>query len=295
MSYTCCTLCAHTCRVNRQAGERGRCGMTAVPVVARAALHFWEEPVISGTRGSGTVFFSGCSLGCIYCQNAPISHGGGGKALTPQRLTEIYLELQTAGAHNINLVTPTHYVPTIRQTVMTARTQGLTVPIVYNTASFETLPTLRAMEGIADIYLADLKYLTSAVAARYSHAPIYPTVAMAAVAEMVRQCPAPELSTDGLLRRGVIVRVLLLPGHVAEAKRVVGYLYHTYGDAVYISLMNQYTPPAGMPAPLDRPVTRAEYRDLCDYADRIGVRRAFVQEGGTAAESFIPAFDGEGV
>ena len=294
--YEACQLCAHRCGVDRTAGERGVCGVTDALMLARAALHFWEEPPISGTRGSGTVFFSGCSLGCLYCQNEEISHARAGKTVSPDRLFEIFFELKAKGAHNVNLVTPTHYVPTIRETLLRAKAAGLDLPIVYNTGSYDTVETLSLMDGLTDIYLPDFKYIRSAPAAAYSHAPDYPEAAKAAIAEMVRQQPSPVIGEDGLMRCGVIVRVLLLPGHVADAKLAVRYLHETYGDRIYISLMNQYTPcRADLPSPLHRRVTRAEYRDLVDYADKIGVRLGFTQEEGTAEESFIPPFDGDGV
>ncbi len=293
--YSDCVLCAHRCHVDRTAGMLGRCAQGTQPKVARAALHMWEEPPISGTRGSGTVFFSGCSLGCIYCQNAAISHGGVGRVVTVQRLSDIFLSLQSEGAHNINLVTPTHYVPSIREALDLSREGGLHIPVVYNTSSFDTPQTIRRMKGYADIYLADFKYIRSATAQTYSFAPAYPTAAKAAIEEMVRQAPHPLFDTDGMMRRGVIVRVLLLPGQVAQAKLCVGYIHRTYGDRVYISLMNQYTPPKGMPSPLHRTVTKEEYEELLTYADKIGVKNGFTQQFGTAEESFIPAFDMQGI
>lgn len=263
--------------------------------LARAALHMWEEPPISGTRGSGTVFFSGCSLGCVYCQNKTISQDGFGVEVPDGRLAEIMLELQAAGAHNVNLVTPTHYVPTIRDAILAARARGLTVPIVYNTASYETVATLKMLDGLIDIFLPDFKYVDARIAARYSHASDYPIVARDAIDEMVRQCPRVELDADGVMRRGVIVRVLLLPGHVANAKLAVKYLHQTYGDRIGISLMDQYTPCAGLPHPLDRRATREEYRSLVRYAQKLGITEGFVQEEGCASESFIPPFDTTGV
>ena len=263
--------------------------------VARAALHHWEEPPISGTQGSGTVFFSGCSLKCIFCQNKDISLGRAGKEITVDRLAEIMLELEAEGAHNINFVTPTHYAPSVKEATLRARSMGLTVPTVYNTGSYDTVETLRMLDGVIDIYLPDLKYYLPETARRLSGAPDYPEVARAAIAEMVRQTGAPILDGEGIMKRGTIVRLLLLPGHVAEAKLSLKYLHDTYGDNIYVSLMSQYTPMQGMKSPLDRAVTREEYRDLCGYAERLGVTLGFTQEHGTASESFIPAFDGTGV
>ena len=292
--YTNCRLCARSCGAERNSDKLGVCRVGADPVIARAALHMWEEPPISGTRGSGTVFFAGCSLGCIYCQNATISRAAYGKTVTIDRLSEIMLDLEGQGAHNINFVTPTHYAPSIIAATRIARANGLTVPIVYNTSSYDTVETIRSLDGTVDIYLADYKYTLPRTAAAYSHAENYPDVARAAIAEMVKQkgCAVIE---DGIMKSGVIVRVLLLPGHVAEAKLCVKYLYESYGDTVYISLMSQYTPMPGMPAPLDRPVTQAEYDELVDYAVKKGVTNAFIQDGTSAKESFIPPFDNTGV
>ena len=292
--YNECRLCSRECGIDRTRNV-GACGVPAELYVARAALHMWEEPPISGTRGSGTVFFSGCSLGCVFCQNRDISRGVSGIKITTERLSEIMLELENAGAHNINLVTPTHYVPTIREAIITARRQGLAVPIVYNTGSYDTPETLRTLNGLVDIYLPDFKYYRPETAGLYSHSADYPTVAREAIAEMVRQTGRAELGADGLMTRGTVVRILLLPGHVAEAKLILHYLYTTYGDSIYLSLMNQYTPMPKMPPPLDRRVTREEYDQLTDYARRLGVTNCFIQDGGTAEESFIPPFDNNGV
>ena len=292
--YSECRLCARSCGADRNSDRLGVCRVGADPVIARAALHMWEEPPISGTCGSGTVFFAGCSLGCIYCQNATISRAAYGKTVTIDRLSEIMLDLEGQGAHNINFVTPTHYAPSIIAATRIARENGLTVPIVYNTSSYDTVETIRSLDGTVDIYLADYKYTLPRTAAAYSHAKDYPDVARAAIAEMVKQkgCAVIE---DGIMKSGVIVRVLLLPGHVAEAKLSVKYLYESYGDTVYISLMSQYTPMPGMPAPLDRPVTQAEYDELVDYAVKKGITNAFIQDGSSAKESFIPPFDNTGV
>ena len=292
--YESCLLCGRACGKNRKAGELGYCRMTAAPTVARAALHMWEEPPISGRRGSGTLFFSGCSLGCIFCQNREISGGEVGKSVDDSRLAEIMLELEALGAHNINFVTPTHFAPTVVSSVRLARERGMTLPIVYNTSSYDSEECIRMLDGTVDIYLADYKYHLPRTAAALARAENYPEVARAAIREMVKQKPAPVIE-DGLMRSGVVVRLLLLPGHVAEAKLAVKYLYETYGDSVYLSLMSQYTPMEGMPRPLDRTVTREEYAELVDYAIEKGVTRAFTQEGSAASESFIPPFDMTGV
>ena len=254
----------------------------------------WEEPIISGTKGSGTVFFSGCSLGCVYCQNREISRGAGGVTITTDRLSDIFLELAEAGAHNINLVTPTHYAPDVIRATAAARAKGLDVPIVYNTSSYDTKDTVRALSGTVDIFLPDYKYYRSETAKKLSYAEDYPDAALEAIREMVGVQPEPVIE-NGLMRKGVIVRILLLPGHVAEAKLALKRIYTEFGDRIYISLMSQYTPMPGMEAPLDRRVTRAEYSELVDYAIRLGVKNAFIQEGESASESFIPPFDRTGV
>lgn len=301
--YASCTLCPRACRVDRTAGQKGRCHVDAQIRVARAALHMWEEPCLSGRSGSGAVFFSGCALGCIFCQNREIASGKAGLVISEARLSEIFLELQEKGANNINLVTAGHYVPQVIRALACAKSQGLRIPIVYNSSGYEKAETLRQLEGLIDIYLPDLKYLTPELAAAYSHAPDYPQYAMEAISEMVRQQPQaefmPEDRTEAspIMRRGVIVRHLLLPGHVREAKKVVGYLHETYGDQIYISMMNQYTPMSEKFADpnLNRRVTNREYERLLDYAAEIGVENGFYQEGATADESFIPEFDYEGV
>lgn len=293
-----CTLCPRNCNVDREAGERGVCGVTGEGVLgARAALHMWEEPCISGECGSGTVFFSGCSLRCIYCQNYEIAHAETGKRITVERLSEIFLELAKKGAHNINLVTPTHYTPEIIRAVLRARACGLTLPIIYNCSGYEKVETLKMLEGIVDIYLTDFKYMEPDLAAKFSKAPDYPTIAKEALKEMVRQTGAPVFDENDLMKKGVIVRHLLLPNHLKNAKAVVQYVYETYGDQVYLSLMNQYTPlPQVRHIPeLNRKVTDREYEKLLDYAIDLGVEQAFIQEGETAEESFIPSFSCEGI
>ena len=293
-----CTLCPRRCHANRAAGQTGFCGQTAQLRAARAALHFWEEPCISGDCGSGTVFFSGCSLQCIFCQNHEIALGESGKAISVERLSQIFLELQEKGAANINLVTAGHFIPQVCRALELSKADGLSIPIVYNTGSYEEAASLRLLEGLVDIWLPDLKYFSGDLSARYSSAPDYFQVATAAIAEMFRQTPAAVFdSGTGLMRRGIIVRHLMLPGQAADSKKILRYLHTTYGDAIYISIMNQYTPLAGVSGlpELNRRVTPEEYRRVLDFADRIGIENGFMQEDGTAAESFIPPFDYEGV
>ena len=293
-----CTLCPRRCHANRAAGQTGFCGQTAQLRAARAALHFWEEPCISGDCGSGTVFFSGCSLQCIFCQNHEIALGESGKAISVERLSQIFLELQEKGAANINLVTAGHFIPQVCRALELSKADGLSIPIVYNTGSYEEAASLRLLEGLVDIWLPDLKYFSGDLSARYSSAPDYFQVATAAIAEMFRQTPAAVFdSGTGLMRRGIIVRHLMLPGQAADSKKILRYLHTTYGDAIYISIMNQYTPLAGVSEipELNRKVTPEEYRRVLDFADRIGIENGFMQEDGTAAESFIPPFDYEGI
>lgn len=294
MNYNKCRLCARRCGADRLSGELGYCKMPATPYVSRAALHFWEEPPISGAGGSGTVFFSGCSLGCVFCQNAEISRNESGIAVSEDRLAEIMLEIETQGAHNINFVTPTHFAPSIVRSVAIARASGMLLPTVYNTGGYDTAEALNMLDGTIDIYLSDFKFYLPRTASEYASAPDYPMTAKEAIAEMVRQRGEPVID-GGLMKSGVIVRVLLLPSHVAEAKLTVKYLIDTYGDGIYISLMNQYTPMRGMRPPLDRTVCRSEYDELVEYALKKGLKNGFVQEGGTSSESFIPPFDNSGV
>jgi len=292
-----CTLCPRECNVDRKNGQKGVCGVTGTGILgARAALHMWEEPCISGERGSGAVFFSGCPLRCVYCQNYEIARAERGSEISIDRLAEIFLELQEKNAANINLVTPTHYSLEIIEAVKLAKEKGLVIPIVYNCSGYEKLETLQKLEQIVDIYLVDYKYEDNYLAKRYSNAENYPEIVKIALEEMVRQCGEPEFDEEDMMQKGVIVRHLLLPGQLKNAKAVVSYVYRTYGDKVYLSLMNQYTPlPHVEKWPeINQCVTEEEYDELVDYAIEIGVENGFIQEGETAEESFIPAFDNEG-
>lgn len=289
--YEKCCLCARECLVNRKNGERGFCGMSDKVYIARADLHAWEEPSISGERGSGTVFFSGCSLGCIYCQNRQISRNEVGREISERELADVFSELEKKGAHNINLVTPTHFVPSIIASVASARRSGLSIPIVYNTSSYETEETIELLRDTVDVWLPDLKYYRESTASEYSSAADLPSVSRRAIEKMVEIAGETRFAADGIMTRGVIVRILLLPGHVAEAKLNVKYLYERFGDKIYISLMSQYTPFGDMPKPLDRRVTVSEYDELLSYALRLGVKNAYIQERESASESFIPPFN----
>lgn len=295
--YENCLLCPRKCGINRAAGQTGVCGVSAEIRVARAALHYWEEPCISGEKGSGAVFFSGCSLHCVFCQNREISDGKAGKVISKERLSDIFMELADKGANNINLVTPGQYIPDIVWAVNDAKSRGMKLPIIYNTSGYENVTELKLLEGIVDVYLPDFKYMDSTLSAMYSRAKDYPSVAKQALSEMVRQQPDVVIDdATGLIQKGVIVRQLLLPGHVNDAKAVLKYLYDTYHDHVYISMMSQFTPIALKDYPeINRTVTRREYERLVDYALEIGITNAFIQEGDVAKDSFIPAFDCEGV
>ena len=308
-----CDLCPRSCGADRAAGERGACGADGRLVVARAALHFWEEPPVSGARGSGTVFFAHCPLRCAYCQNAVIAAGEAGEAVSVERLGAMCLELQEQGALNVNFVTPTHYAPEARAAVAWARARGLALPVVWNTSGYETVAAVRANAGVVDAYLTDFKYADAALARRYSQAPDYPAAALAALEAMVEEAGVPAFDeVDGAprLTGGVIVRHLMLPGALEDSKRVVRLVHERFGDAVLLSLMNQYTPvladaaaagDARAAAALRRcpelagRVSDEEYERLLDYADELGVEDYFWQQGGAAEDSFIPPFDLTGV
>lgn len=295
--YENCLLCPRKCGINRSTGQTGVCGVSSEIKMARAALHYWEEPCISGKRGSGAVFFSGCSLHCVFCQNREISDGKAGKVISKERLSDIFIELAGKGANNINLVTPGQYIPDIVWAVNDAKSRGMKLPIIYNTSGYENVTELKLLEGIVDVYLPDFKYMDSTLSAMYSRAKDYPSVAKQALSEMVRQQPDVVIDdATGLIQKGVIVRQLLLPGHVNDAKAVLKYLYDTYHDHVYISMMSQFTPIALKDYPeINRTVTKREYERLVNYALEIGITNAFIQEGDVAKDSFIPAFDCEGV
>ncbi|NDO48542.1 radical SAM protein [Lachnospiraceae bacterium MD335] len=289
-----CSLCPRNCRVHRENAAVGYCGETAVVRVARISLHMWEEPCISGKNGSGTIFFSGCPLRCVFCQNKSIALGNKGEALTSEELCRAFLLLQEKNAENINLVTPTHFAPQIAKAIEDAKARGLRLPIVYNTAGYERVETLKMLDGLVDIYLPDMKYQSDAVSLRYSNAPDYFEYAADAIAEMVRQTKNPVFE-KGLMKRGTIVRHMVLPGHTKDSINIIRYLYETFRDTIYISIMNQYTPPQDIEergfSELSRRVTKREYEKVINEALRLDVVNAFIQEGETASESFIPDFD----
>lgn len=296
--YRECRLCPRECRVNRLEGQSGYCGMGASPKAARAALHFWEEPCISGQNGSGAVFFTGCNLRCVFCQNREISREKAGKELNTQRLAGIFLELQEQGAHNINLVTGVQFIPSIVQALRCAKEDGLVLPVVYNCGGYESVKALALLDGLVDIYLPDFKYMEEETAQKYSRAGDYPQRAKEAFAEMYRQAGKVTFDEDGMMQKGLLVRHLLLPGRRKEAEAVLAYLYRIYGDDICFSIMNQYTP---MPfidkacRELDRKVTSYEYDKTIEFALSLGITKAYMQVGRTAAQSFIPPFDLVGI
>lgn len=293
-----CMLCPRECGADRENGQIGFCGVSDEIRVARAALHMWEEPCISGANGSGTVFFVGCSLGCIYCQNYEISGGVSsnrsnktGRIYSVSELADEFMRLQSIGAHNINLVTPTHYSLKIIEAVDIAKKKGLNIPIVYNCSGYEKVDMLKLLKDTVDIYLTDFKYMNSDISKEYSNAMNYPDIAKAALFEMVKQKPQCEFE-NGIMKKGVIVRNLLIPGNVKNSKDVISYVHEEYGNQVYISIMNQYTPLKQVEdvSPLNRKVTKREYNKLVDYALSLGITNAYIQEGDVAKESFIPYF-----
>ena len=295
--YSDCTLCPRNCHADRLHGQRGYCGMDSTVRAARAALHMWEEPCISGKKGSGAVFFTGCCLRCCYCQNRSIAIGSEGLEITTERLADIFLELQEKGAANINLVTGVHYVPSIIRALDIAKRGGLRLPVVYNSSGYEKPETLKLLEGYVDIYLPDFKYSDDKLAEQYSKAPDYPKVVKAAIEEMVRQTGSCEFDETGYIKKGTIVRHLILPGHTKNSVKILEYLHNTYENDIFISIMNQYTPVYVQEkyAELNRRVTKREYSKVLDAAYNLGIENGFFQEGRTASESFIPSFDYEGI
>lgn len=293
-SYLKCNLCNRNCGVNRY-NEKGICNATNNLKIARAALHYWEEPCISGEEGSGTIFFSNCNLKCIFCQNREISTKGFGKEISIDRFSQICLELQEKGANNINLVTPTHYVPSIIEGIKIAKEKGLHIPIVYNTSTYENIETIKKLKDIVDIYLPDLKYKDNSLGEKYSNIKDYFQCATKNIEEMYNQIGEP-LFENGIMKRGIIVRVLLLPGHLDDAKEILKYLNDKYHNKIYISIMNQYTPLYKLKYDnLNRKVSEKEYDELINYAIDLGIENAFIQEGETQSESFIPSFNLEGI
>lgn len=290
-----CRICPRNCGADRAAGKTGYCGMTSEIKVARSSLHFWEEPCISGESGSGTVFFSGCNLRCVYCQNYKISTELIGKTVSITELAGIFLKLQNEYANNINLVTPTHYTPQIIDAIKIAKKQGLNIPIVYNCGGYESVNTIKMLKSYIDIFLTDFKYYGDKYAIKYSNAPDYFDVAKAALAQMAAQAGKPTFFDNGIMKSGVIVRHLMVPGLLFDSKKIIDYIYSEYGDDVYISIMNQYTPMKQVDKfpEINKKLNPLHYNAIVNYAMDLGITNAYIQDGETAKESFIPFFDGD--
>lgn len=291
-----CMLCPRRCGVDRRESV-GFCGAGALARIALVSLHHWEEPCLTGDNGAGTVFFSYCNLRCCFCQNHEISHGGKGVEVTDERLAELFMEQQQRGAATLDLVTPTHYVPQIIHALDMAREKGFQLPVVYNSGAYETVETIESLRDYVDVFLPDLKYIEAASAKEYSQAEDYFPVASAAIRRMVEIAGSLQFDEDGQLRRGVLVRHLVLPGHRHESMRVLDWLWQTFGDTIQISLMNQYTPmyKAAEHKGMNRRLTTFEYESVVNHAVDLGITNCYVQEGQTASEKFVPTFDNRGV
>lgn len=291
-----CNLCPRNCNMNRYE-QTGFCNIDNHIYLARCDLYHYEEPCISGTHGSGTIFFSGCNLKCIYCQNYEIANNQIGKKVSINRLKEILLELQEKGAHNINLVTPTMYIPMIKKALIMAKKDGLHIPIVYNSSGYENVSSLKELDGLIDIYMPDFKYINNDVAIKYSKCPNYVENVKLALKEMYRQTGKNKFDKNQIMTKGVLVRHLILPNQLESTKKILSYLYETYKDNIYISIMNQYTPLKQVKKikELNRKITTKEYEEIIDFAIKIGIKNAYVQDKETANESFIPKFDYTGV
>ena len=287
-----CLLCPRNCAVNRNRGKLGFCRANNKIKIAKAYLHIWEEPCISGKNGSGTIFFSNCNLRCVFCQNYYISLENNGVEIGIEKFSDICLDLQSRGATNINLVTPTHYVPLIIDGIKLAKSRGLSIPIVYNSSGYDNVDTIKLLDGVVDIYLPDFKYYSDKYANKYSKCPNYFEYAASSLEEMVKQQPKCIFDKDGNMTRGVIVRHLLLPKMEEDSKKILDYLYKKYKNKIYYSIMNQYTPVRSCNfQELNQKVDDKIYEDIIDYAWKLGIRNAFIQEGGTQSESFIPKWD----
>ncbi len=291
LSYRSCVLCGRECKVNREEGQKGFCKAGTSMYIGRAAAHFWEEPCLSGTEGSGTIFFSSCGLSCVYCQNQKLSRKESGKKLSVEELVEVFYCLEEEGCHNINFVTAEHYSKSVREAMLLARAKGFSLPFVWNSSGYQRAAILKEFEGLIDIYLMDFKYWEEGIAERYSKAKNYPELAKEGLEEAVRQCPE-LLFEGGMLKKGVILRHLLLPGQVYQGKQILKYSFGRYGNHILYSLLSQYTPFGDLACfpEIDRKVFGKEYRKLVDYALSLGIENALIQEEGSAKESFIPDF-----
>ena len=293
MDLSHCTLCPRLCGADRINGELGYCRASAKIKIARSALHFWEEPCISGEHGSGTVFFSHCTLKCVFCQNYNISTENKGKIISVSELADCFLDLQTQGANNINLVTPTHYIPLIIQALDLAKANGLTLPILYNTSGYENAETIKALDGYIDIYMPDMKYFDNKYAVKYSNAPDYFNIAKSAIREMYNQVGKPVFDENGIMQKGMIIRHLMLPGLLFDTKKIIDYIYREYENNVYVSLMSQYTPLEHVKRflELNKKLNPKHYNAMIDYCANLGMENVYIQDGEAASESFIPPFE----
>ncbi len=297
--YHDCQLCPRLCHTDRTSGRTGFCGAGNQMRIGRASLHLWEEPCLSGSHGAGTVFFCHCSLRCVFCQNSVISGPkacSNGTLTTVSDLADTFLSLEQQGAHNIDLVTPTHYTPSIREAMILSRTRGLTIPFVWNSSGYETVDTLRTLDGLVDIYLPDFKYYSSYYSSRYSAAPDYFDMVCEAIGEMIRQTGAPSFTSDGLLRRGTIVRHLMLPGLSSDTAQILRHVSSHWGDKILFSLMRQFTPMTSLDdyPELNRRISDEEYEHACYLMQSLGLA-GYQQDQESVGESFIPTFDGTGV
>ena len=292
-----CNVCPRNCGIDRNSEKVGFCKSGATVKVAKAYGHMWEEPCISGTKGSGTIFFSNCNLRCVFCQNHDISQFSIGKEISVERLSEIFLEQQAKGYHNINLVNPTHYVPQIIAALDMAKKSGLTIPVVYNSNGYENIESIKALKGYIDVYIPDLKYFNDKYAIKYSSAPNYFNISSKVIGEMVAQVGTQVFNEDDIMIKGVIIRHLMLPGLLFDSKKVVDYIYKTFGDSVYLSLMNQYTPmfKATEYAEINKPLNPNHYDSLIDYCVDLGYKNAFIQESGTSSTVYVPDFNLQGI
>ncbi|ENZ00615.1 hypothetical protein HMPREF1092_02267 [Clostridium thermobutyricum] len=292
-----CNLCIRRCNIDRTKGKIGACNSSDKITAARAELHFWEEPPISLETGSGTVFFSNCNLKCVFCQNYEISQEHKGIEITTDRLSEIFLELQDKGANNINLVTPTHYVPKIIEAIKKAKANGLTLPILYNTNGYDSLETIKMLNGLIDVYLPDFKYFDDKYAIKYSNAKGYKDNVIEILKEMFKQVGKNKFDSNGRMIKGIIVRHLMLPGLLFDSKKVIDCIYSTFGDNVYISIMNQYTPmfKALEYKEISKPLNPKMYDSLISYAAELGITNAFIQDSGSSTTDFVPDFNFQGL
>ena len=292
-----CRLCPRGCGVNRLQGAHGFCGAGRYARVGLVSLHAWEEPCLAGEKGAGTVFFSGCNMRCAFCQNYEISRENFGIAVTEERLADIFLEQEERGAATLDLVTPTHFAPQIAMALRLARERGLKIPVVYNSSAYDAVDTIESMTGLVDIFLPDLKYIDEETALRCSAAPGYFRRASAAIRRMREIAGLPVFDEVGRMKRGVLVRHLVLPGHRKESMCILDWLWQNFSDTIYISIMNQYTPMGDFTKvpELARRLTTFEYESVVDHARSLGIENCYIQQGGTVSASFVPHFDGRGV